>query len=160
MVKDSKDFDRDLIKKAARLLKGEQLSDEQRSAYRLHTQKRNNYRRLKIYIDKRNQQWSIDLADLNELSGFNNQYRYLLVCVDIATRYAFVKPCKVKTANNVSKKFEEIIREAGEAPRKVQADEGTEFNRVKYSPHNTVSHYFTPKIVKLKRRTQNALFKR
>ena len=102
MIKKNKDVDRDLIKKAARLLKGEQLNDEQRSAYRLHTQRRNNYRRLKIYIDKRNQQWSIDLADLNELSGFNNQYRYLLVCVDIATRYAFVKPCKVKTANNVS----------------------------------------------------------
>ena len=133
MVKKNKDtdVDRDLIKKAARLLKGEQLSDEQRSAYRLHTQKRNNYRRLKIYIDKRNQQWSIDLADLNELSGFNNQYRYLLVCVDIATRYAFVKPCKVKTANNVSKKFEEIIHEAGEVPQKVQADEGTEFNRIR-----------------------------
>ncbi|CAB3980424.1 uncharacterized transposon-derived [Paramuricea clavata] len=68
--------------------------------------------------------------DLNNLSGYNNQYRYLLVCIDVGTRYAFVKPLKTKTAKNVAAKFEEIILENG-APKKIQADEGTEFNNIK-----------------------------
>ncbi|CAB4040549.1 uncharacterized transposon-derived [Paramuricea clavata] len=124
-------IDAALIKKAARLLKDEQLTAEQHSAYKLHAQRRIHFKRLKIHIDNRNEQWSIDLADLKQLLGYNDQYRYLLVCIDIATRYAFVKPLKNKTANNVRKKFEEILSEAGGAPKKIQADEGTEFNQIK-----------------------------
>jgi hypothetical protein len=86
---------------------------------------------LKIYVTKRNEQWSIDLADLNELSSYNNQYRYILVCVDVYTRYAFVKLLKNKNAYNVCNKFEQIITEQGEYPKKIQADEGTEFALIK-----------------------------
>ncbi|CAB4001681.1 uncharacterized transposon-derived [Paramuricea clavata] len=125
----SKEYE--LIKKAARLLKGETLTSEQKNLYTLHARKKNIIKRLKIHVSKKNEQWSIDLADLNELSGYNNQFRYILVCVDVATRYAFVKMLKTKSAHNVAIKFEEIIRECGAAPRKIQADEGTEFNHIK-----------------------------
>jgi transposase-like protein len=125
-----KDDDLELIKKAARLLKGETLTKEQKNLYTLHAKRKNRIKRLKIYVQKKNQQWSIDLADLNELSGYNNQYRYILVCVDVATRYAFVKMLKTKTAKNVSAKFEELILENG-APQKIHADEGTEFNDIR-----------------------------
>jgi IS30 family transposase len=86
---------------------------------------------LKIYVTKHNEQWSIDLADLNELSSYNNQYRYILVCVDLYTRYAFVKLLKNKNAYNVCNKFEQISTEQGEYPKKIQADEGTEFALIK-----------------------------
>ena len=121
----------ELIKKAARLLKNETLTEEQKQAYSLHGKKLHRIKRLKYIVNNRNEQWSIDLADLNELSGYNNQYRYILVCVDIYTRYAFVKLLKTKSAKNVSNKFEQIISEAGEAPKKIQADEGTEFADIK-----------------------------
>jgi hypothetical protein len=52
------------------------------------------------------------------------------VCVDVATRYAFVKMLKTKSAKNVCAKFEEIIHENA-PPKKIQADEGTEFNDIK-----------------------------
>ncbi|CAB4025870.1 hypothetical protein BSL78_19869 [Paramuricea clavata] len=84
----------ELIKKASRLLKGEKLTKEQLDAYSLHAKRRHKYKRLKIYVNKPNAQWSIDLADLNNLSGYNNQYRYILVCVDVYTRYVFVKLLK------------------------------------------------------------------
>ncbi|CAB4013520.1 uncharacterized transposon-derived, partial [Paramuricea clavata] len=79
----------------------------------------------------RNAQWSIDLADLNNLSRFNNQYRYLLVCVDIYSRYAFVRPLKTKTARNVANKFEDTLLKDKEIPLKIQSDEGTEFSLLK-----------------------------
>ncbi|CAB3981399.1 uncharacterized transposon-derived [Paramuricea clavata] len=122
--------DTELIKKAARLLKGETLTKEQKNLYTLHAKKKHRIKRLKIHVYKKNEQWSIDLADLNNLSKYNNQYRYLLVCIDVGTRYAFVKLLKTKTAKNVAAKFEEIILENG-APKKIQADEGTEFNNIK-----------------------------
>ncbi|CAB3977964.1 uncharacterized transposon-derived [Paramuricea clavata] len=122
--------DAELIKKAARLLKGETLTKEQKNLYTLHAKKKHRIKRLKIHVYKKNEQWSIDLADLNSLSGYNNQYRYLLVCIDVGTRFAFVKLLKTKTAKNVAAKFEEIILENG-SPEKIQADEGTEFNNIK-----------------------------
>ena len=126
-----KDYPAELIKKAARLLKNETLTEEQKQAYSLHHKKLHRIKRLKYIVNNRNEQWSIDLADLNELSGYNNQYRYILVCVDIYTRYAFVKLLKTKSAKNVSNKFEQIISEAGEVPKNIQADEGTEFANIK-----------------------------
>ena len=87
--------------------------------------KQSKYKRLKIIVEKRNSQWSIDLTDLNELSGFSSQYRYILVCVDVHTRYAFVKLLKTKTAKNVANKFEELLVHG--VPKTIQSDEGTEF---------------------------------
>ena len=123
--------DAGLIKKSSRLLKHEQLDKEQKEAYNLHSRKLTQYKRLGINVYKRNTQWSIDLADLNNLSGSNNQYRYLLVCVDVYSRYAFVKPLKTKLAKNVANKFEQILIEEGEIPLKIQSDEGTEFTLIK-----------------------------
>lgn len=68
---------------------------------------------------------------MNELARFNNQYRYILVCVDIYSRFAFVKLLKKKTSENVGKKFESILTENNEIPRKIQCDEGTEFQKMR-----------------------------
>lgn len=53
------------------------------------------------------------------------------MCVDVYTRYEFIKLLKNKNANNVCNKFEQILTEQGEAPKKIQADEGTEFSQIK-----------------------------
>ncbi|CAB3978331.1 uncharacterized transposon-derived [Paramuricea clavata] len=128
MGKTSKtDKNAELIKKTSRLLKHERLNNKQKEAYALHSKKLTKYKRLPIHVYSRNAQWSIDLADLNNIARFNNQYRYLLVCVDIYSRYAFVRPLKTKTARNVARKFEDILIKEKEIPLKIQSDEGTEF---------------------------------
>jgi transposase InsO family protein len=154
-----KELTDELIKKASRLLKGEKLSKEQSEAYALHSKQFHKYKRLKIHVNKRNAQWSIDLADLNRLSGYNNHFRYMLVCVDVYSRYTFVKLLKTKSAGNVAKKFEELLLEHG-VPKKVHSDEGTEFSLIKSKLALrygfTLSHTF---IGKPKRCMPNDLFK-
>jgi hypothetical protein len=111
MAKRSKNRRKDLtdeLIKNERLLKGEKLNKEQSEAYALHSKRFHKYKRLKIHVNKRNAQWSIDLADLNRLSGYNNQFRYILVCVDVYSRYAFVKLLKTKSAKNVGEKIRGI----------------------------------------------------
>jgi hypothetical protein len=100
-----KDLTNELIKKASRLLKGEKLNKEQSEAYALHAKRFHKYKRLKIHVNKRNAQWSIDLADLNQLSGYNNQFRYILVCVDVYSRYAFFEITKNKICKKCSAKI-------------------------------------------------------
>ena len=124
-------FDPEFIKKAARLLKGETLEPEQLEAYTLRSKTVKKYKRLKINVQKHNEQWSIDLAEMKDLSRFNKQFRYILVCVDVYSPYAFVRMLKKKSSENVKKKFESIIMGNDEKPKKIQCDEGTEFQEIK-----------------------------
>ena len=48
-----KRFDEDLIKKAARLLKGETLTREEKESYKLHERVKKKYERLRISVGKK-----------------------------------------------------------------------------------------------------------
>ena len=50
----------------------------------------------------------MDLAEINKLRGYNHMYRYLLV-VDLYSRFVWVKPMKMKLANNTYAKFIAIL---------------------------------------------------
>ena len=124
-------FDPEFIKKAAHLLKGETLSPKELEQYTLHSKTFKKYKRLKVNVSRRNEQWSIDLAEMKDLSNYNKQYKYILVCVDVYSRYAFARLLKKKSSKNVKEKFESIVRESGDYPKKIQCDEGTEFQGIK-----------------------------
>ena len=53
---------------------------------------------------------------MNDLARYNYGYRYWLVCIDIYSRYVFVKMLKNKTSKNVGEKFEQILKESEEIP--------------------------------------------
>jgi hypothetical protein len=38
------------------------------------------------------QQWQMNLADMQSMQKFNDGYRYLLVCIDVFSKYAWVVP--------------------------------------------------------------------
>lgn len=58
--------------------------------------------------------WTIDLADTSRDAHFNSGINWLFVCVDIATRYAWIVPMKNKEASTVTKAFESILAELNE----------------------------------------------
>ena len=65
----------------------------------------------------------IDLIDYQKYSHKNNGYNYILIAVDVFSRYAFASPIKKKTPEMVLKAFEsfDVI------PRAVFHDSGNEF---------------------------------
>lgn len=87
-----------------------------------HEQPRNmTYKHFKRY------QFQMDLVEIHQYAEQNNGVRYLLNCVDIFTRYAFVRPLKDKSAKNVLDAFKSIMNEAKEKPYMLVMDKGTEF---------------------------------
>jgi len=87
-----------------------------------HEQPRNiTYKHFKRY------QFQMDLVEISQFSTQNDGVRYLLNCIDIFTRYAFVRPLKDKTAKTVLDAFKSILVEAGEKPLILVMDKGTEF---------------------------------
>ena len=52
-------------------------------AYTLHKPIRRNFRRNRVFVGGIDQQWQMDLADMQSMQNFNDGYRYLLVCIDV-----------------------------------------------------------------------------
>ena len=56
-----------------------------------------------------NELWQFDIFDLSRYAKKNNNIRYLLACVDVFTRKAYVEPMEKKFANNVKAASEDIL---------------------------------------------------
>jgi Chromo (CHRromatin Organisation MOdifier) domain/Integrase core domain len=88
-----------------------------------HKQQRNiTYKHYKRY------QFQMDLVEVQHLSSKNDGIRYLLNCIDIFTRFAFVRPLKDKSAGSVMDAFKSILQESVTLPYMVVMDKGTEFS--------------------------------
>ena len=55
-------------------------------AYTLHT--RRHFKRNRVIVGGTDQQWQMDLADMQPMQKSNDGYRYLLVCINVFSKYA------------------------------------------------------------------------
>ena len=69
--------------------------------------------------------WCSDLVDMQKLSKWNKGYKYLLMVLDLFSKYGWIVPLKTKTGLEVSKAFESIFRKA--KPKKLWVDKGKEY---------------------------------
>ena len=84
-----------------------------------------NFPRLKVIAFRINEIWSVDLAYVDKLAKYNNGVNYLLVAVDVLSRYLRVEPMKTKEAKDCAAAFAKMIKK--KKPEKVWTDKGTEF---------------------------------
>ena len=94
--------------------------------YTLHKPIRRHFRRNRVIVGGIDHQWQMDLADMQCMQKFNDGYRYLLVCIDVFSKYAWVVPLKNKTGLSLVEAFK-IILASGRKPEKIITDQGTEF---------------------------------
>jgi hypothetical protein len=62
---------------------------------------KNKYPTWKYYVHQIDQQWSIDLADMQAIATYNDDYRYLLCVIDVFSKFAWVEPTKSKVINKL-----------------------------------------------------------
>lgn len=86
---------------------------------------RKNFPRLKVLAYDINEIWSADLAYVDKLAKYNDGVKYLLVVVDVLSRYLRVEKLKTKQATETAKAFQRMLRT--KQPQKVWVDKGTEF---------------------------------
>lgn len=75
-----------------------------------------------------NQQWQIDLASMDEdsLVRANDGYRYLVVIIDIFSKFMWIRPLKTKESAEVAQHLHTLFLQ-GDIPMRLQSDQGTEF---------------------------------
>ena len=69
--------------------------------------------------------WSIYVAYVDKIAKYNNGVKYLLVAVDVLSRFLRVEPMKTKSATDATRAFKRMITKS--IPEKVWSDKGTEF---------------------------------
>src|SRR3984893_17444864 len=100
---------------------------ESQDAYTLHKPIRRKFPRRKTISLGIDRIWQLDLADLTIISRHNDNYKFILTCIDCYSRYAFAVPVKNKSAPEVESAFEKILLESDRSPVYVQTDKGREF---------------------------------
>jgi hypothetical protein len=103
------------------------MNDIKIIANELHKQRKKVSEFRKVLSNHKNQYWAIDLIEMQEYSKVNKGYNYILVCVDIYTRFCWVEPIKTKTGKETSNTLQKIINKASDPPEKFYCDSGTEF---------------------------------
>ena len=93
--------------------------------YTLHKPVRRIFPRRKTFAKGIDDLFQADLADMQNLSRYNDGYRFILTCVDVFSKRAFAIPLKDKRGTSVAEVFEQIFR--GRVPVFLQSDRGSEF---------------------------------
>ena len=67
--------------------------------------------------------FDIDLIDFSRMSEKNDGYRYIVICIDIFSRYLWARPLKSKLGSEVSEALISIFKE-GRVPKSIRSDSG------------------------------------
>ena len=81
--------------------------------------------RLQVQAYRINEIQSIDIAYMDKIARYNNGVKFLLVAVDVLSRFLRVQPMKTKTAVDTTRAFKRMISK--DLPEKVGSDKDTEF---------------------------------
>lgn len=96
-------------------------------AYTLHTEKKKRFPRNKYIVNNIDDLWQADLAVLKNFSQYNNGVKYLLIVIDVFSKYGWIRALKRKTGKEVNEAFVSIFKQDGRKPVNLQCDKGKEF---------------------------------
>lgn len=94
--------------------------------YSLQKPNRKSFKKAKVVVSGIDDQFDADLADLARFSSENDGVKYLLIVIDIFSKYLWVQPLKGKTAKDVVAGLTTILNQ-GRKCKKLRTDNGSEF---------------------------------
>ena len=84
------------------------------------------FKKRKVYSSFKDNIWGVDLADMQSLSKYNKEIKYLLCAIDLFSKYAWVISLKDKKGTSIVNAFQKIISK-GRKRNKIWANQGSEF---------------------------------
>ena len=112
--------------------------------YTLHRPVRWHFQRRRILTSGIDDLWQADLADLSSIAEYNDRFKFLLTCVDVFSKYAWVIPLKNKSSKSIVSVFSKIFEKR--KPANLQTDKGSEFlneSAQKLFRDNSINFYTT-----------------
>ena len=99
----------------------QQLADE------LHKPITRNFSKRTVISNGIDKIWAADLVEMQKFTKWNKRIKYLLMVIDVFSKYGWIKPLKdKKKTESVSKAFDEIFK-SKRKPKMLWIDKGSEF---------------------------------
>ena len=118
------------------------LQDQE--AYSLTRRARRTFPRARVIVNGIDSMWDMDLMDMVSLASQNDNYKYVLVAIDIFSRFVHCQPIQTKKGEDVVLALQHIL--AGpRKPETVRTDRGMEFrsqNVNKYLKSQGIHHIY------------------
>ena len=97
-------------------------------SYTLHKPRRKRFATLTTMVFGVDEQWQMDLVDMQKLSKWNKGFKYLLTVIDVLSKRAWAEPIKNKSGPEMVKALEKMKKKlAPHRPLRLQTDDGKEF---------------------------------
>ena len=118
------------------------LQDQE--SYSLTRGARRKYTRSRVIVAGVDSQWDIDLMDMVDLAKRNDGYQFVLVAIDIFSRFAHCQPIKSKKGIDITKALQNIFK-GQRKPKTIRTDRGMEFRSRevnKYLKTQNIYHFY------------------
>jgi len=79
------------------------------------------FKRARVEVGRSYQQYDAVLADVTSLSKQNLKFRFLLIVIDVISRFLLVEPVKDKTAKEILNAIRNIFKR-GKIPHKLRTE--------------------------------------
>ena len=119
---------------------------EKQEVYSLNRPVKRTFQRARVIVSGRFDQFDADLADFQLLKRKNDNFTFILVVIDVFSRYAWAEPILSKSPSSVKRGFEAIFARAGQKPRRLRTDSGKEFTAImmeNYFEEENIEHFVT-----------------
>ena len=93
----------------------------------IHKPARRIFPRRPFIVKGIDETWQTDLIEIQKYSRKNKGFRYLLVTIDVISKYACVKTLKTKKGEDVTRAFAAILKEHKKEPKNLCADMEKEY---------------------------------
>jgi ribulose bisphosphate carboxylase small subunit len=112
----------------------------------LHKPARKNFPRRQVIVRGIDETFQADLVEMIPYAKENKQFKYILMVIDIFSKFAWAKPVKNKSGETVTQAMKEIFDECKRIPKNLHTDMGLEFRNKFFKSlmqkHN-INHYWT-----------------
>ena len=99
----------------------------QQLAEELHKPITRNFRKRRVISYGVDKIWAGDLVEMPQYSKWNEGIKYLLMVIDVFSKYGWIVPLKDKKTESVSLAFDHIFKKSKRKPEKLWTDKGSEF---------------------------------
>ena len=106
--------------------KGRQKTWQEKLADELHKPIKRDFTRRRVIVNHIDEVWCSDLVEMQQFSKWNKGFRYLLMVLDVFSKYGWIVPLKDKKGETVAEAFKTIFKE-GRKPQYLWTDKGKEY---------------------------------
>ena len=99
----------------------------QQLADKLHKPITGNFSKRTVISNGIDEIWASDLVKMQKFSKWKKGVKYLLMVIDVFSKYGWIKPLRDKRTETVSRAFDEISKTSKRKPKILWSDKGSEF---------------------------------